>query len=1110
MSKLMVEQLERHIKTHTARSADDSAAVNMLKHLFSTGGKINDDFHGKDTWPNTDGVFEFVPDTDVSRRPKQNFVVQIKGTSTAEITKDNIVKYRLKNLAFPAYVAKEVTLDPCILFVVLNPGKRGQERVFWKYISAKFIASIDFTNDSATLEFTPDEEIKDTDESVQEFVEKLDYISDTHSYMKQLESREYTKEDVLKLILGRCKDISEEIENGMLLNYSRDKISRKILTQLGDLCNGALLLNGLTYYDTISLRTAWELAMTNIETRFLATFLQGLRYIGLRVPEEGQYERLILKYYGFLWKIRKYVYETQKLTVLSNLEKLLPRTNEEDEEYNKLLAASIDKVAGIYDRIGKNRYYIRKKVPFYVGTQRYFEITLQLADKYATKYNRLTVYSKIDISSDYSIQVGCIDTEILLWDKPSKIKVVTSWRVSIEPAALNKLSKLVRVNKTLSSIYKEYDRLMYFLTRTGMSLLDIIDMQSDRYNSIVKNIYENAGTNNFKDVLMALRKNFNAESRELGKNTVRYVLLKLREELLEELLPADDDEALKSDLVYLSKRCYAFEQNPILYNLPGNKTNGKTISTDVLRASGTKDKLKYIPYIRMKHLIDATGEIYYPADEIECKETNQTIDEYNSVLSSWDELQGRQLKEENGYVYLEEYVKNTVFILQNLLDVSASGNDGQELLNQNYVERIDITTIDDTKLSVLKNIFVDSKIMTIYGAAGTGKTTLMKHISDLMDGRRMLYLSKTHTALENMIRTIKPRRDICKYMVIDQFINSGMSANYDVIFIDECSTIDNRSMVQLLKKLDKDSLLVFAGDIYQIESIEFGNWFFYAKEILPEKSVAELNSTWRTQQQNIKELWEAVRFLHPLITEMLVINGAFSENIGKNLFEKTDEDEVVLCLNYDGKFGLNSINNYFQDANPSTEVFYWSEWKYKVGDKILFNDNKRFPMLYNNLKGTIIDIQSENENHMSFTIDVPIVLTAIDCRGYDLERISGTEKSTRIRFSVYEFDEGNAEEGYEDAKMKSIVPFQLAYAVSIHKAQGLEYNSVKVVIPNSNSEKISHGIFYTAITRTKEKLKIFWSSDTMNQVISNFREENNNRLSLNIIKSKLFSIESEI
>ena len=84
--------------------------------------------------------------------------------------------------------------------------------------------------------------------------------------------------------------------------------------------------------------------------------------------------------------------------------------------------------------------------------------------------------------------------------------------------------------------------------------------------------------------------------------------------------------------------------------------------------------------------------------------------------------------------------------------------------------------------------------------------------------------------------------------------------------------------------------------------------------------------------------------------------------------------------------------------------------------------------------------------------------------------------------------------------MKSVVPFQLAYAVSIHKAQGLEYNSIKIVIPNSNSERISHGIFYTAITRTKQKLKIFWSADTMESIISGFSEEKKSRISLDIIK----------
>lgn len=91
----------------------------------------------------------------------------------------------------------------------------------------------------------------------------------------------------------------------------------------------------------------------------------------------------------------------------------------------------------------------------------------------------------------------------------------------------------------------------------------------------------------------------------------------------------------------------------------------------------------------------------------------------------------------------------------------------------------------------------------------------------------------------------------------------------------------------------------------------------------------------------------------------------------------------------------------------------------------------------------------------------------------------------------------------EEYRKKSVVPFQLAYAVSIHKAQGLEYKSVKIIIPSSNAEKITHGIFYTAITRAKEKLKIYWSSETMQKVVAGFSEDNSRQRSLAIITEKL-------
>ena len=102
-----------------------------------------------------------------------------------------------------------------------------------------------------------------------------------------------------------------------------------------------------------------------------------------------------------------------------------------------------------------------------------------------------------------------------------------------------------------------------------------------------------------------------------------------------------------------------------------------------------------------------------------------------------------------------------------------------------------------------------------------------------------------------------------------------------------------------------------------------------------------------------------------------------------------------------------------------------------------------------------------------------------------IEFISAGANSTRISFSVYA-NGNNADENNDELRKMSIVPFQLAYAVSIHKAQGLEYDSVKVIIPKGCSERISHGIFYTAITRAKNKLKIFWSSEIMDDVIAKF------------------------
>jgi ATP-dependent exoDNAse (exonuclease V) alpha subunit len=79
----------------------------------------------------------------------------------------------------------------------------------------------------------------------------------------------------------------------------------------------------------------------------------------------------------------------------------------------------------------------------------------------------------------------------------------------------------------------------------------------------------------------------------------------------------------------------------------------------------------------------------------------------------------------------------------------------------------------------------------------------------------------------------------------------------------------------------------------------------------------------------------------------------------------------------------------------------------------------------------------------------------------------------------------------DDESVNTSVPFQVAYAVSIHKAQGLEFDSVKVVITDANEDDISHSIFYTAITRAREHLRIYWTPETQQSVLRDLERSTN-------------------
>lgn len=193
-----------------------------------------------------------------------------------------------------------------------------------------------------------------------------------------------------------------------------------------------------------------------------------------------------------------------------------------------------------------------------------------------------------------------------------------------------------------------------------------------------------------------------------------------------------------------------------------------------------------------------------------------------------------------------------------------------------------------------------------------------------------------------------------------------------------------------------------------------------------------------------------------------------------------------------------------QENNNGKEVRRGIQ-RYKVGDPILFNDsadkffnqNKdQVPIIHNHMKGRIVDftiIDAEKPTEcIQFDIEIDRPLIDLNEDDYGFNIIGSAEnRNSIIHFAVNK--NKSTDEDDDDGVSKAVIPFQIAYAVSIHKAQGLEYDSVKIIITDEIDELITHSIFYTAITRARKKLKIYWTQAVEKKVLERIKPKNNSQ-----------------
>ena len=815
------------------------------------------------------------------------------------------------------------------------------------------------------------------------------------------------------------------------------------------------------------------------DLRFLYKFHEMLQksVSHYTVDKDGS-ERLMLKYYEHLLRIKIYLKDIYNLEVLENLQDFPLNTDTELSDYYAMIVERIENPSRLSRSVAySDRYYVQKVKPFFVKQKIYYEVTFTAANTKASKFDRVIAFTKHEITDNYAVKFSIHNDIIHILNKDMIIQVIDSWSVSIRPCEWENLSEIFGARMSISASANEYKELMKFLSTVRMSLNELAVSDQSYFEYIKAQITARAQSVKIFELLEQCRDV--AINSKPGANVIRYLLHKMNNRIIKWQLWNEQCGGLSN--LYLNYGCMPFDKMPYCTSL--RQHNPRIYDLFESIPADGRDHELFVRFI--KNNTEIEGQLFTLQKDIEGFDNiDGLIEKYNSLL--YYKHIDRKLKVYKGYLYIKGYADDSTAIIEKLQELASSGVSQYTNSVDSWIIREAYEIDDESKKEALRQMFSNSHVALIYGSAGTGKSTLIKHISNFWADKKKIYLANTHPAVDNMRRKVIAGNS--SYSTIARFLSKkNNDMDCDVLFIDECSTVSNADMRKVLEKAEF-KLLVLVGDTYQIESIYFGNWFSIAQKFLSASSIFDLKHPYRTTNKELLAVWDRVRIVDDAILEPLVKNE-FTTKLDESIFEHTEDDEIILCLNYDGLYGINNINRFLQNSNPNDGVI-WGINMYKIGDPILFNESNIFsPLIYNNSKGRIAGIHPEDQ-HIRFDIELDESINEIDAWGYDFDLMGESDAGNSIiSFIVNKYRSTDEDDDDNDS---TVIPFQVAYAVSIHKAQGLEYNSVKIVITNETEERITHNIFYTAITRAKEKLKIYWSPETEKSIIERLKVNNSN------------------
>ncbi len=832
---------------------------------------------------------------------------------------------------------------------------------------------------------------------------------------------------------------------------------------------------------------------SNSNLNFLSKFYDNLNAsVGHQIFVGEYAERLGLKYASKLFEVKDFLHSKYHIEVLTNLSLFPFDLDDSFQKYYKEIIKILSKKEMFENSGEKGTYYIQKKKLIYIDNVLFYEYVLTDALDNNSKFDRFIAFSLLDIPDNYAIQANYLLKQITFFGQMISYVVITGFTIAIRPCEIEKLSLIVGASTSYSSKSSDYHRLMDYLKTNKLNLVDIIKFNDGDYKEFYNIVFKNKRT----IISKTLDKSRQIiESKKTGYKTLLYLLHSMNNDILRKQISYNEEDSL-SDM-NLKRGVYAFEKSPFSSGLLGHNPS----FGDLIELFDYKEHATEIMARTVFNISNESSCIYIPNERISSENLKDTIELYNSQFQKASLLPRRILQFGN-YTYLAENELDTINVLNHINSyVNAINFSCYKEYCEARISELGLVFSDIDKECALKSLFEKSSVFAVYGAAGTGKSYFANYVLKVLKDITKVCIASTNPAVDNMRRKFED--NTAQYMTITKYLKEyDSNSNIGLLIIDECSTISTKEAFNIFNQT-KPKLVLLLGDIFQIQSITFGNWFAILRKCLPERCFVDLKSQHRTDSETLIDFWKEVRNLGPNIQEKLAMIE-ISHEFDESLFVKNYQDEIILCLNYDGLYGINNLNKVLQNANKN-EVYRWKQYTFKEGDPIIFHDSLKYKdVFYNNLKGVIEKIE-ENSNGFLFTIRINKVLNPVLCENCDVKLLSIVDGESIVKFAFNKYSEDVYD---KDTGYNLSIPFQIAYALSIHKAQGLEYDSVKILISNEVEENITHNIFYTAITRAKKNLTIYWTPETEEKIVSSFKIQNYDN-DANILKQRKKILESK-